>query len=125
MPEPGSIAPPAGPLRGARVVELCEAIAGPHAGWLLAELGCDVVKLERERGDPLRGSPAFHVLNRSKRSVRLGSLARAGDAARLAALLRRADVLLVDRDLVRELEPAAAAALDAEGLAHDNPRLVH
>jgi crotonobetainyl-CoA:carnitine CoA-transferase CaiB-like acyl-CoA transferase len=124
VPQPSLIPSPAGPLRGVRVIEFCEGVAGPHAAWLLAELGCDVVKLEHPAGDRLRGSPAFHVLNRSKRSVRLAAPADAA-AEQVATLVRRADVLLVDRELARALEPAVAAALDPASLAREHPRLVH
>ena len=63
------------PLDGVRVLELGHIIAGPSAGLLLADLGADVIKVERPgEGDQTRGMPAgnganFHFLNRNKRSV--------------------------------------------------------
>ena len=63
------------PLDGLRVLELGHIIAGPSAGLLLADLGADVVKVERPgEGDQSRGMPAgnsanFHFLNRNKRSI--------------------------------------------------------
>ena len=62
------------PLDGLRVLELGHIIAGPSAGLLLADLGADVIKVERPgEGDQTRGMPAgnganFHFLNRNKRS---------------------------------------------------------
>jgi crotonobetainyl-CoA:carnitine CoA-transferase CaiB-like acyl-CoA transferase len=63
------------PLDGLRVLELGHIIAGPSAGLLLADLGADVIKVERPgEGDQTRGMPAgnganFHFLNRNKRSI--------------------------------------------------------
>jgi crotonobetainyl-CoA:carnitine CoA-transferase CaiB-like acyl-CoA transferase len=104
-----------GPFRGVRVVELCSGVAGPLAGMLLGDLGADVVKLERAPGDPDRGTPAFHVLNRSKRSV---AFAHEGEAAQLAA---RADVLLIDRAMAR----SRGGKLTAARLTKAAPRLIH
>ena len=63
------------PLADLRVLELGHIVAGPSAGLLLADLGADVIKVERPgEGDQSRGMPAgnaanFHFLNRNKRSV--------------------------------------------------------
>jgi crotonobetainyl-CoA:carnitine CoA-transferase CaiB-like acyl-CoA transferase len=63
------------PLDGLRVLELGHIVAGPSAGLLFADLGADVIKVERPgEGDQSRGMPAgnsanFHFLNRNKRSV--------------------------------------------------------
>ena len=66
------------PLSGIRVVEFGGNIAGPFGGWVLAELGADVIKIERPEGDDARawGPPfwrdaatMYHSLNRNKRSV--------------------------------------------------------
>src|ERR1700754_951439 len=74
-----------GPLAGIRVLELARILAGPWAGQILADLGADVVKVERTgAGDDTRGwGPPFvqgangsqmsaayyHACNRGKRSV--------------------------------------------------------
>src|SRR5439155_14819718 len=74
-----------GPLAGIRVLELARILAGPWAGQILADLGADVVKIERAgAGDDTRGwGPPFvegadgqplaaayyHSCNRGKRSV--------------------------------------------------------
>lgn len=68
------------PLHGVRVAEFCEVAAGPFCGMLLADLGADVIKIERPgTGDALRQWPPlsngfsenFASLNRNKRSVQL------------------------------------------------------
>ena len=84
----------AGPLSGCRVVELGGIGPGPFAGMLLADLGAEVVRVDRpERADePDAGGPA-DVLNRGKRSVVLDLKHPAGPAA-LLQLAERADVLI-------------------------------
>ena len=56
-------------LEGVRIIELAQGIAGPYTGMLLAEQGAEVIKVEPPQGDKARGTPGFHVWNRSKRSV--------------------------------------------------------
>jgi crotonobetainyl-CoA:carnitine CoA-transferase CaiB-like acyl-CoA transferase len=87
-------------LKGVRVVELGTMITAPLTGMMLADLGADVVKVERpDGGDPFRSfrgglySPHFIAFNRNKRSVALDLQSEAGKAS-LRALLREADVLL-------------------------------
>ena len=72
---------PALPLAGVKVVELANNIAGPYAGYILAMLGADVLKIERpEGGDDARGwgppfwrgtSATFQALNVNKRGITL------------------------------------------------------
>ncbi|MER7007870.1 CoA transferase [Dactylosporangium sp. NPDC000555] len=91
-----------GALAGLRVVELGSGIAAPYAGWLLAALGADVVKVEPPGiGDPLRrqgplaasgSSGLFEYLNANKRSVALD----VRDGPELDRLLTRADLLVED-----------------------------
>lgn len=83
------------PLAGLRVVSLAEQYPGPYATLLLADLGAEVVLVERPSGgDPARQFPPFHAaLNRNKRSVTL-DLKNEDGRARLRELLRTADVLL-------------------------------
>jgi crotonobetainyl-CoA:carnitine CoA-transferase CaiB-like acyl-CoA transferase len=87
-------------LKGVRVIELGTMITAPLAGMMLADLGADVVKVERpDGGDPFRSfrgglySPHFIAFNRNKRSVALDLQTEAGKAS-LRGLLRKADVLL-------------------------------
>ncbi|MFJ8058091.1 CaiB/BaiF CoA transferase family protein [Streptomyces sp. NPDC096142] len=83
-----------GPLAGCRVVELGGIGPGPFAGMFLADLGAEVVRVDRpERADePDAGGPA-DILNRGKRSVVLDLKHPAGPAA-LLELAARADVLI-------------------------------
>ena len=66
------------PLAGITVVELGANVAGPFGTWVLAQLGAEVIKVERPEGDDARGwgppfadgvATLFHALNRDKRSV--------------------------------------------------------
>ncbi|MFC8449765.1 CaiB/BaiF CoA transferase family protein [Kitasatospora sp. NPDC057223] len=58
-----------GPLAGVRVVELAGIGPGPFAAMLLADLGADVVRIDRPGPQPLGTDPAYDVTNRNKRSV--------------------------------------------------------
>src|SRR5258706_3500615 len=93
-----------------KVVELCDLVAGPYCGKLLADFGADVIKIERPgKGDdarhlgPFKGdvpnseaSGTFLYLNTNKRSVVLDIETEDGRAV-LRALLRDADVLIEDK----------------------------
>ena len=66
------------PLEGIRVLEIGTMITAPYAAMILAELGADVVKVERpDGGDPFRSfrkgavSPQFAAYNKQKRSIAL------------------------------------------------------
>lgn len=87
-------------LKGVRVIELGTMITAPLAGMMLADLGADVIKVERpDSGDPFRSfrgglySPQFIAFNRNKRSAMLDLQTEAGRAS-LRALLSQADVLI-------------------------------
>ena len=87
-------------LKGVRVIELGTMITAPLAGMMLADLGADVIKIERpDGGDPFRSfrgglySPHFIAFNRNKRSIRLDLQSEAGKK-KLDALLASADVLI-------------------------------
>jgi alpha-methylacyl-CoA racemase len=59
-----------GPLAGVRVLELAGIGPGPFAAMLLADLGADVVRVDRRGpGSPIGGDPSRDLLNRGKRSV--------------------------------------------------------
>ncbi|MBV9076301.1 MAG: CoA transferase, partial [Methylobacteriaceae bacterium] len=124
------------PLAGIRVLELARILAGPWAGQLLADLGADVVKVERPgQGDDTRswGPPFveaaaggalsagyFHSTNRGKRSIELDLESEAGQATvrRLAA---HADVVLENF----KVGGLAKYGLDYASLAAANPGLVY
>lgn len=82
-----------GPLAGVRVVELAGIGPGPFAAMLLADLGADVVRVDRPGGGGLAVNPAYDVTNRNKRSVLL-DLKSAEGPARVLDLVERADVLV-------------------------------
>lgn len=92
-----------GPLEGVKVLELCQVMAGPTCGMLLADLGADVVKVEKlPGGDDTRSydkpqvngeSAAFLAMNRNKRSIAL-DLKRPEGQAVIKRLIAGADVLV-------------------------------
>lgn len=90
------------PLRGVRVVDLSQNLAGPYATQILGDLGADVVKVEPPSGDPARRwgppfvrgeSPLYLCANRNKRSVVLDLDVEEHRGA-LRALAVRADVFV-------------------------------
>ena len=95
--------PRPGPLAGMRVLELAQIMSGPTAGMMLADLGADVIKVEKlPGGDDSRGytdpringvSAPFLMMNRNKRGLALDLKAPAGRDV-LLRLAQRADVLL-------------------------------
>ncbi|UUX95294.1 CaiB/BaiF CoA transferase family protein [Aquabacterium sp. J223] len=114
-------------LDGVRVVDLGSFITAPYAAMQLAELGADVVKVERPQGgDPFRSfagglySPQYQAHNRGKRSLALDYASPQGLSV-LKALAANADVLIVN------LRPGAAErlGLGAAALQASNPRLIY
>jgi len=94
------------PLDGLRVIEFGQIAAGPFAGSLLADLGADVVKIERpDGGDGMRDWPPlveengvpfsenFASLNRNKRSITV-DLKNPADVDRLRQLSVKADIII-------------------------------
>lgn len=134
-----------GPLSGVLVLDLTRALAGPHAGMMLGDLGARVIKVETPKGgDDSRGwgppflgegdereSTYFMSANRNKESITL-NLKDEADQAVLADLVRRADVLMenyrvgvLDRlgfsvDRLHELNPRLVV-LSITGFGHDGP----
>ncbi|MFI9202129.1 CaiB/BaiF CoA transferase family protein [Streptomyces sp. NPDC053048] len=82
-----------GPLSGVRVVELAGIGPGPFAAMLLADLGADVVRVDRPGGPGLGVDPAYDITNRNKRSV-LVDLKSADGPRTVLELAGRADILL-------------------------------
>ncbi|WP_431993222.1 CaiB/BaiF CoA transferase family protein [Streptomyces albogriseolus] len=113
-------APDDGPLTGVRVVELAGIGPGPFAAMLLADLGADVVRVDRPGGPGLGIDPARDVTNRSKRSVVVDLKAPDG-AARVLDLAERADIL------IEGYRPGVAERLGVgpEDCRVRNPRLVY
>jgi len=109
-----------GPLRGVRVVEIAGIGPGPHAATLLADLGADVIRVERPGGALSPGTRETDLLTRGRPSVAL-DLKRPEAVAAVLTLVETADVLL------EGMRPGAAERL---GLGPDdcltrNPRLVY
>jgi alpha-methylacyl-CoA racemase len=108
-----------GPLRGIKVVELAGIGPGPHACMILADLGADVIRIDRPGGQPLTGG-AHDLLNRGRPSVAI-DLKHPDGVATVLELVTGADVL------VEGLRPGTTERL---GLGPDaclarNPRLVY
>ncbi|MER7952674.1 CaiB/BaiF CoA-transferase family protein [Streptomyces sp. NPDC096079] len=109
-----------GPLTGVRVVELAGIGPGPFAAMLLADLGADVVRVDRPGGAGLGIDPARDLTNRNKRSV-LVDLKAADGPATVLDLVERADIL------VEGYRPGVAERLGVgpEACLARNPRLVY
>ncbi|MEU6576616.1 CaiB/BaiF CoA-transferase family protein [Streptomyces sp. NPDC046805] len=120
MAAAGTTAPEGGPLSGVRVVELAGIGPGPFAAMLLADLGADVVRVDRPGGGGLAIDPAYDITNRNKRSVVVDLKAPDG-AARVLDLAERADIL------IEGYRPGVAERLGVgPGDCHArNPRLVY
>lgn len=120
----------AGSLDGIRVLELGQVLAGPFAGAIFADLGAEVIKLEREDGgdDARHMGPAFrhgdalnfHIFNRGKKSVSIDLNSEAGRLD-LEALAKDADIL------VHNLRPGVTEAfgIDGPSLCSRHPRLIY
>jgi len=125
-----------GPLAGLRVLELARILAGPWAGQILADLGADVVKVERKgTGDDTRGwgppfveasdgshlgAAYFHSTNRGKRSIELDF--ESEDGRRIVKKLAARSDVLIENFKVGGL---AKFGLDYTSLSKDNPRLIY
>ena len=125
-----------GPLAGLRVLELARILAGPWAGQVLADLGADVIKVERQgAGDDTRawgppfvpaadggnlGAAYFHCTNRGKRSIEVDFASKEGQRI-VRKLAARSDVL-IENFKVGGLKKFG---LDYASLAPDNPRLIY
>ena len=107
-----------GPLRGVKVVEIAGIGPGPHACMILADLGADVIRVDRPGGNPLSAGEK-DLLNRGRPSVAL-DLKRPEAVAAVLDLVERADVL------VEGMRPGAVErlGLGPEDCWARNPRLV-
>ena len=93
-----------GPLAGVRVIDFGRFIAGPYCGMLLADMGADVVRVDRRHGSEDRYTApitegaegaGFLSLNRNKRSVTLDS-SKPGAAEVIRRLVKSADVVVAN-----------------------------
>lgn len=118
------------PLKGIKVVEIGQNIAGPYASEILSSLGADVVKIERpDGGDDARGwgppfwrgtATTFQAMNHGKRSIVL-DLKDAESVTWLKSYIGDADVL------IQNLRPGVLEdlGLGSSALCAANPRLVY
>jgi crotonobetainyl-CoA:carnitine CoA-transferase CaiB-like acyl-CoA transferase len=119
-----------GPLAGLRVLELAHVMAGPTCGLMLADLGADVIKVERVPGgdDTRRSVPpevngesaAYLMMNRNKRGIAL-DLKHPGAREALLRLVGKADILIENfrRDTMAKL------GLGYDALSARNPALIY
>jgi crotonobetainyl-CoA:carnitine CoA-transferase CaiB-like acyl-CoA transferase len=119
-----------GPLAGLKVIELCHVMAGPTCGLMLADMGADVIKLEKMPGGddtrrsvpPMVGdeSAAYLMMNRNKRGIAVDLKTEDGQT-----VLRR---LLADADVMTENYRAGVMermGFGYERLRRDNPKLIY
>ena len=117
-----------GALAGVRVVDFSEYIAGPYCTMMLADMGADVVKVERPEGDAWRHtapvapyeSRGFLGVNRGKRSIAL-DIERAEGLEIAQKLALEADVVVIS------YRPGVARrlGLDYDALAKERPALIY
>ena len=119
-----------GPLTGMKVLDLTHVMAGPTCTLMLADMGADVIKIEKQPdGDDTRRmippkvgdqAASFLMMNRNKRGMTF-DLKTAGGAAILRRLARDADVL------VENFGPGVMERLGFgyESLKTENPRLIY
>jgi crotonobetainyl-CoA:carnitine CoA-transferase CaiB-like acyl-CoA transferase len=130
MQNPEKSGTPRGPLAGLKVLDMSHVMAGPMCGMMLADMGADVIKLEKYPGgdDTRRSTPptiagesaAFMVMNRNKRGIVLNLKSPEGREA-LLRLVDSADILV---------ENYRKGALDKLGLGYEtlqarNKRLIY
>jgi crotonobetainyl-CoA:carnitine CoA-transferase CaiB-like acyl-CoA transferase len=124
------------PLAGVKVLELARILAGPWVGQTLADLGADVIKVERPgRGDDTRawGPPFvegsdgesldaayFHSCNRGKRSIAI-DFEQSGGQRLVRELAERSDILIENF----KTGGLAKYGLDHATLCRLNPRLIY
>lgn len=125
-----------GPLHGIRVVECAGYLSAPTAGYMLADLGAEVIKVEdREKGDPTRGTAAlfgtsmsmptgenilFESANRKKKSITL-DLKKEKGRELLYQLVAKADIFCTNYTLsaIKKLK------IDFDTMKQHNPKLIY
>jgi crotonobetainyl-CoA:carnitine CoA-transferase CaiB-like acyl-CoA transferase len=103
-------------LTGINVLEFHSNLGAAYAAMLLAEQGADAIVAEPPGGAPERGTPHFHVLNRSKRAVSLDAASTDGKWS-TAALLKSADIVITGSTPAR----LKAQGLDYASIRKTNP----
>lgn len=121
----------AAPLDGIRIIDQTQALAGPYCAMILADLGAEVIKIERPGtgdqsrtwGPPfLEGESTYYLsVNRNKRGIALNVTDPAGQEV-LYKLLDRSDVFMTNIATNASLKKYG---LDYERLHRRNPRLIY
>src|SRR3977135_1999943 len=115
--------PTPGPLSGIRVIDFGRFIAGPYCGMLLADMGADVIRIDRRQGSEDRYTGpvteqgeggAYLSLNRNKRSLTLDT-SKPGAPEVIRRLVRSADVVLANLPI---------AVLQKMGLDYESARAI-
>jgi alpha-methylacyl-CoA racemase len=119
----GSAATPAGPLSGLRIVEIGSIGPGPFCAMVLADLGADVLRVDRASGGGLSGPTSDHraeLLNRSRRSVAV-DLKHSDGPEVVLRLVEEADAL------IEGFRPGVTERLGIgpEACMARNPRLIY
>ena len=119
-----------GPLKGLKVIELAHVMAGPVCGLMLADMGADVIKVEKINGgdDTRRQLPpdingesaAYMMMNRNKRGVVI-DLKHADGKDVLRRLVKTADVLIENY----RADTLPKLGLGYEDLTQINPGLIY
>jgi crotonobetainyl-CoA:carnitine CoA-transferase CaiB-like acyl-CoA transferase len=121
---------PGGPLSGVKVIELAHIMAGPTCGLMLADMGADVIKVEKVPGgdDSRRFLPpdidgesaAFMMMNRNKRGIAV-NLKEGGGKEVLKRLLKTADVVIENY----RIDTMDRLGLGYDDLKKENPGLIY
>jgi crotonobetainyl-CoA:carnitine CoA-transferase CaiB-like acyl-CoA transferase len=118
-----------GPLSGMKVIELAHIMSGPACGMMLADMGADVIKVEKPDGDDSRRflppaiegeAAAFMMMNRNKRGMVLDLKTEDGKAI-LRTLAGRSDVLIENF----RMGTMEGLGIGYEMLRQDNPGLIY
>ena len=119
-----------GPLAGLKVIELAHIMAGPACGLMLADMGADVIKVEKVPGgdDSRRFLPpdidgeaaSFMMMNRNKRGIAV-NLKEPGGKDVLKRLLKTADVVIENY----RMDTMDKLGLGYDDLKQDNPGLIY
>ncbi|HJO75344.1 MAG TPA: CoA transferase [Rhodospirillales bacterium] len=119
-----------GPLTGLKVIELAHIMAGPACGLMLADMGADVIKVEKVPGgdDSRRFLPpdidgesaAFMMMNRNKRGIAV-NLKEAGGKEVVKRLLKTADVVIENY----RIDTMDKLGLGYDDLIKENPGLIY
>ena len=119
-------------LDGIKVVELCNFVAAPCTGRMLADFGAEVIKIEIPRGDGWRGvgksvtqtgddeNPVFDVYNSNKKDIALDIKKPKGKEI-LDKLLEKADIVISNT----RLKSLVKMELDPDNLRKKHPRLIY